>query len=144
MVPPELVAFAAKLADATGPVLRKHFRAGGAVEAKADGSPVTVADYEAEQALRRRIARTYPAHGICGEEFGTERGDAEYLWVLDPIDGTRSFVTGKPVFTTLIALLHRGAPVLGVIDQPITRERWVGARGQATLNGRKLRVRACR
>lgn len=143
-VPAGLVAFASALADATGPILRKHFRAGGAVEDKADGSPVTQADRAAERALRRRIRQAYPDHGIRGEEFGDERTDAEYLWVLDPIDGTRSFLSGKPVFTTLIGLLRRGNPVLGVIDQPVTRERWVGAAGKATWNGRAAKVRPCK
>ena len=102
------------------------------MEAKGDASPVTEADRAAERALRAFLARRFPTHGIIGEEYGIERGDAEYLWVLDPIDGTRAFVTGRPLFGTLIGLLHRGVPVLGLIDQPVTGERWVGLAGQGT------------
>lgn len=102
------------------------------MEAKGDASPVTEADRAAERALRAFLAERFPTHGIMGEEYGTERGDAEYLWVLDPIDGTRAFLTGRPLFGTLIGLLHRGVPVLGLIDQPVTGERWLGARGHGT------------
>jgi len=102
------------------------------VEAKGDASPVTEADRAAERALRAFLAERFPTHGIMGEEYGTERGDAEYLWVLDPIDGTRAFLTGRPLFGTLIGLLHQGKPVLGIIDQPVTRERWIGVSGEAT------------
>ena len=138
----ELAAFAATLADASGAVLRRYFRQPYAVEAKADASPVTVADRESEQALRSAIEARFPAHGIRGEELGIVRGDAEYLWVLDPIDGTRSFITGKPLFVTLIGLVHAGRPIVGVIDQPISRERWIGAAGRATtFNGVPARTR---
>lgn len=102
------------------------------MEAKGDASPVTEADRAAERALRAYLTERFPTHGIMGEEYGTERGDAEYLWVLDPIDGTRAFLTGRPLFGTLIGLLHRGEPVLGLIDQPVTRERWLGVAGQPT------------
>jgi len=85
-----------------------------------------------------------PEHGVFGEEHGAERTDAEYVWVLDPIDGTKAFITGLPIFGTLIALLHHGRPVLGVIDQPILKERWLGVAGPpSTLNGHPARVRAC-
>lgn len=117
------------------------------MEAKGDASPVTEADRAAERALRAFLAERFPTHGIMGEEYGTERGDAEYLWVLDPIDGTRAFLTGRPLFGTLIGLLHRGVPVLGVIDQPVTGERWVGVAGAGTRFtsplGGTARVRAC-
>ena len=99
------------------------------VESKADASPVTVADRAAESAMRELIAARRPQDGIVGEEFGSERADAEYVWVLDPIDGTKAFISGLPTFGTLIALLHRGAPVLGVIDQPVSGERWLGVPG---------------
>lgn len=102
------------------------------MEAKGDASPVTEADRAAERALRAFLAERFPTHGIMGEEYGTERGGAEYLWVLDPIDGTRAFLTGRPLFGTLIGLLHRGVPVLGLIDQPVTGERWVGVAGEGT------------
>ena len=139
------VALAGRLADAAGAVLRRHFRTGAAIEFKDDASPVTAADREAEAAMRALLAAEVPGHGILGEEQGSERGDADYVWVLDPIDGTKSFVTGKPTFGTLIALAHHGRPVLGIIDQPVLAERWVGVVGRATLfNGRPARVRPCR
>lgn len=108
------------------------FRAGVAVEGKSDASPVTEADRGAETVLRAFLGERFPAHGIWGEEFGPDRADAEWVWLLDPIDGTRAFITGRPLFTTLISLLHRGRPVLGIIDQPATGERWVGVTGEAT------------
>ncbi|MBB3897727.1 myo-inositol-1(or 4)-monophosphatase [Roseococcus suduntuyensis] len=115
-----------------GEAIRPLFRSALLVEAKGDASPVTEADRAAERALRAFLAERFPSHGIMGEEYGTERGDAEYLWVLDPIDGTRAFLTGRPLFGTLIGLLHRGVPVLGLIDQPVTGERWVGVAGEGT------------
>jgi inositol-phosphate phosphatase/L-galactose 1-phosphate phosphatase/histidinol-phosphatase len=140
----ELVALADELADAAGEIIRRWFRQPIAVDDKPDASPVTIADRDAEAAIRARIEARFPAHGIIGEEHGRVRVDAEFVWVLDPIDGTKSFISGVPLFGTLIALLHRGAPVLGVIDQPIARERWIGAAGRATtLNGAAVRVRAC-
>ena len=119
-------------ADAAGAIIRPYFRAPLAVEAKGDESPVTIADRDAEAALRALILSHFPDHGVMGEEHGTVNADAEYLWVLDPIDGTRAFVTGRPLFGTLIGLLHRGVPVLGVIDQPVTGERWIGVAGEPT------------
>lgn len=142
--PQEFVTFAGRLAEAAGEVLRRHFRTPMAIDDKQDASPVTIADREAESAMRRLIAAHYPQHGVFGEEQGADRLDAEYVWVLDPIDGTRAFITGKPSFGTLIALLHQGRPVLGIIDQPIIGERWVGAAGTPTLfQGRPAQVRAC-
>jgi inositol-phosphate phosphatase/L-galactose 1-phosphate phosphatase/histidinol-phosphatase len=94
--------------------------------------------------MRQLIAERFPAHGILGEEFGRERAEAQFTWVLDPIDGTKSFISGVPLFGTLIALADRGRPILGIIDQPILRERWIGANGRpTTLNGRPIRVRPC-
>jgi inositol-phosphate phosphatase / L-galactose 1-phosphate phosphatase / histidinol-phosphatase len=105
---------------------------------------VTVADRAAEAAMRQLIAARFPEHGIVGEEFGRVREDAEFVWVLDPIDGTKSFISGVPLFGTLIALARSGRPILGIIDQPISGERWVGAEGRATsLQGRAVRCRAC-
>jgi inositol-phosphate phosphatase/L-galactose 1-phosphate phosphatase/histidinol-phosphatase len=139
-----LISFANELADAAGPIVRRYFRQGVAVDDKPDTSPVTIADREAESALRALIETRFPDHGILGEEHGSVRTDAERVWVLDPIDGTKSFISGVPLFGTLIALVERGAPVLGVIDQPISRERWIGARGhKSTLNGRPISTRAC-
>ena len=108
------------------------FRTRLGADLKADASPVTIADRAAEQAMRAVLAERCPDCGIAGEEFGTDRPDAAWRWVLDPIDGTRAFLTGRPIFATLIALLHDATPVLGVIDQPVTGERWVGLAGQPT------------
>ena len=143
-VPAELVTFAAELADADGAVLARYFRSGVASQAKSDESPVTVADREAETVVRTMIEARYPDHGISGEEFGTVRGDAEWLWLIDPLDGTKSFLKGKPTFGALIGLAHRGRHVLGVIDQPFLRERWIGADGHGTRwNGRPVTCRPC-
>ncbi len=138
------LALAEALADAAGAVIRRYFRQKIAVDDKSDLTPVTAADREAEAAMRRLIEARFPDHGIFGEEHGRTRPDAEYSWVLDPIDGTKSFISGVPLFGTLIGLAHRGIPVLGVIDQPISRERWIGAAGQpSTLNGTPVRTRPC-
>ncbi len=143
-VPPEFITFAHQLADADGAVLKKYFRTGVASEAKVDESPVTRADREAEQAVRDLIEATYPDHGIHGEEFDTVRGDAEWLWLVDPLDGTKSFLKGKPTFGLLIGLAHHGRYVLGVIDQPITGDRWLGADGHGTShNGQQVKTRPC-
>ena len=140
----ELVALAHRLADAVRPIARRYFRAGVSIDDKADRSPVTVADREAETAMRALLAAAVPGHGVWGEEHGAVRLDAEHVWVLDPIDGTKAFITGLPIFGTLIALLHRGKPVLGVIDQPILGERWLGVSGErTTFNGQPIATRAC-
>lgn len=139
----DLIALAHALADRAGEIVRPFFRAGIESEDKADKSPVTIADRAVEEALRAMLAERAPEHGIIGEEHGKTRADAELVWTIDPIDGTRAFLCGKPLFTTLIALLHRGRPVLGVIDQPILRDRWIGAAGRASqLGDRPARTRA--
>jgi len=138
------LALAADLADAAGEAIRPYFRQPLAVTDKPDLSPVTAADRAAETAMRQLIAARFPDHGIIGEEFGQEREDAEFVWVLDPIDGTKSFISGVPLFGTLIALTRHGRPILGIIDQPISRERWIGAAGRATtFNGNPVRCRPC-
>jgi histidinol phosphatase-like enzyme (inositol monophosphatase family) len=135
---------AQRLADAAGAAIRPFFRARFDTESKADESPVTQADRAAEAAMRAILEAERPGDGIIGEEYGTVRESAERQWVLDPIDGTRSFIAGRPIFGTLIALMESGRPVLGVIDQPIARERWIGARYQpTTLNGVAVTTRAC-
>lgn len=134
-----------EVADAAARVSLRHFRTGLNVETKRDESPVTAADREAESTMREIIASALPKHGVFGEEFGLDMdGESDFLWVLDPIDGTKSFITGKPVFGTLISMLYRGKPVLGIIDQPVLKERWVGALGtRTTLNGRDINTRKC-
>jgi inositol-phosphate phosphatase/L-galactose 1-phosphate phosphatase/histidinol-phosphatase len=133
-----------KLADAVRPVSMKYFRTSLDVDSKLDESPVSIADREAETTMRSMIESAHPGHGIVGEEFGNRDTDAEFVWVLDPIDGTLAFVTGKPLFGTLIALLHNGSPVLGIIDMPALSERWIGAKGRRTLyQGKPVHVRPC-
>jgi myo-inositol-1(or 4)-monophosphatase len=114
--------------DASGAAIRPYFRAGVAADLKSDESPVTVADRTAEETLRAVLAQHFPDHGLLGEEFPATRADARYVWVIDPIDGTRAFITGRPSFCTLLGLLEDGVPILGLIDQPITGERWIGGR----------------
>lgn len=138
----ELLKMALELSDAAGDVLRRYFRQPVMRDIKADASPVTAADRDAEQAMRRLIERVYPDHGIIGEEFGNVREQAEYKWVLDPIDGTRAFLGGYPLFTTLISLVKDAKPVLGLIYQPIQQERWLCvAGGKTTLNNHPVSVR---
>lgn len=134
--------FAQTLADAARPIALEHFRQPLTIDIKADASPVTVADRAIEARLRGLIAERYPDHSVYGEEMGQEIGET-YTWVIDPIDGTKSFVTGIPLFGTLIALAENGRAVLGVIDIPATGERWAGGLGRATLNDRPARVSAC-
>jgi inositol-phosphate phosphatase / L-galactose 1-phosphate phosphatase / histidinol-phosphatase len=143
-VAPAEIALAQKLADEAGAIVRKYFRAPIAVDDKPDRTPVTIADREAERVMRRLINEAFPAHGIIGEEEGREREGADSVWVLDPIDGTKNFISGIPIFGTLIALVRQGRPVLGIIDQPVLGERWLGVAGSATsLNGKPIRTRAC-
>ncbi len=135
---------AMRLADTARRLARASFRTALAVQIKADGSPVTAVDHEIETEMRRLIRATFPTHAIRGEEYGAE-GDREFTWVLDPIDGTKSYITGFPLFGSLIALVRGGRPLLGVIEAPILGERWVGAAGRATrLNGEPAAVSACR
>ena len=136
--------FLTELAVQSGDFLRPHFANPAlAVEFKSDHSPVTIADQGAEKLLRHLIADKFPGHGIIGEEFGNENADAEFTWVLDPIDGTKSFITGVPLWGTLIALLHNGQPILGAIHQPILHQLMIGDGKTTTLNGRPVRVRPC-
>lgn len=140
----QFIPLAHRLADAARPIVRRYFRSSVVVDDKADSSPVTIADREVETAMRNILQDMVPQHGILGEEHGHKNTDAEWVWVLDPIDGTKSFITGHPCFATLIALTHRGIPVLGLVDQAITNERWLGAVGYPTrLNGSRVNSRAC-
>lgn len=135
-------AFLIELAERSGDFIRPYFgRKDVAVETKDDASPVTIADRGAEELMRTLIRKRFPSHGIIGEEFGDERPDAEWVWVLDPIDGTKSFTSACPLFGTLIALLHQGQAVLGAIHQPILRQLIVGDGQTTLLNGQMVRVR---
>jgi myo-inositol-1(or 4)-monophosphatase len=127
-----LIRAAEAAADVAGATIRPFFRAGVGADMKSDASPVTIADRSAELALRAVLSQRFPEHGILGEEFPAHNPEARLRWVLDPIDGTRAFITGRPVFGTLIALLDGDTPILGVIDQCVTGERWIGAAGRPT------------
>lgn len=134
--------FLLELATASGDFIRPQFGSHAvAVETKADETPVTAVDRGAEELMRAMIARRFPEHGVLGEELGEDRGDAEFVWVLDPIDGTKSFTTACPLFGTLIALLHEGKPILGCIHQPILRQLMIGDGATTLLNGTPVRVR---
>ncbi|HSC81879.1 MAG TPA: inositol monophosphatase family protein [Chitinolyticbacter sp.] len=136
---PEQLNLMHRLAAASGEVIRAYYRSGLAIDDKDDASPVTRADREAELAMRALIQQERPQDGIIGEEYGEENADADWVWVLDPVDGTKSFTVGRPLFVTLIGLMYRGEPVLGGIHQPITGDLWLGGQGvPATLNGRPI------
>ncbi|MEJ8573837.1 histidinol-phosphatase [Microbaculum marinum] len=146
----ETEAFAHRLADAAAAATLPHFRSALSVENKLDDAfdPVTVADRAAEQAIRALVFATYPDHGLHGEEFGVVSGTGEYEWVIDPIDGTRSFVSGVPLWTTIIGLRHTGSPVFGLVDQPYVGDRFWGGGGRARAihrdgPARDIRTRAC-
>lgn len=136
------VDFAEYLADEAAQKIVPLFR-NVSSETKADGSLVSAADKAAEEVMRKLIAMNFPEHGIIAEEFGNENETAEYVWVLDPIDGTSAFLAGRPLFGTLIGLLHNGEPVLGLIDQPVAEERWVSANGQTRFGMKQLQTRNC-
>jgi len=140
----DLLHFAEKLADCSRALLLEASRSERAVQVKQDASLVTETDLLIEARMRAMIEVAYPHHGVLGEEHGTRNLDSEYVWVLDPIDGTAAFVAGIPVYGTLIGLAREGRPYLGVIDHPATDERWVGVAGRmARLNGNSVQVRSC-
>jgi histidinol phosphatase-like enzyme (inositol monophosphatase family) len=144
--PESFLALAGRLADAARGITLDYFRADPQVDYKSDASPVTRADRETEARLRTLIADAFPEHGVIGEEEGADRPGADYVWVLDPIDGTKKFITGNPLFGTLIALTREGRPILGLLDFPALDERWQGASGRGAFHvkgGRKSPV-TCR
>ncbi len=142
--PAELVDFAAHLGDIAAALLRDLARVPPKVETKPDGTPVTDADRAVEAALRAAIRAAHPGHGILGEEFPPEREDADFVWIIDPVDGTREYIQGLPLFGTLIALACRGAIVLGLARQPLTDDCWLGADGHGTRwNNAAVAVRQC-
>jgi myo-inositol-1(or 4)-monophosphatase len=151
----DFVPFVERLAKISGEAIMPFFRAAFAMEDKSGGGvfdPVTEADRAAEAAMRRLIGEAFPHHGVIGEEFGAERQDSEYVWVLDPIDGTKSFIAGLPLWGTLIGLLHKGAPCYGLMHQPFTREKffgdgeaahWAGRGANGETASRRLLTRPC-
>ena len=135
----ELIIFSNYLADESEKIIRKYFRKSFIIQSKEDQSPVTIADQKTELKIRELIEKKYPNHGILGEEFEGKDIESEYLWVIDPIDGTRSFIAGHKDFGTLIALLHNKKPIIGIINCPIHEERWLGVNGRSTImNGQKV------
>jgi len=132
------------LANISANIIKPYFRTEMNIERKGDNSPVTVADKSAEEVMRRAIIKEYPEHGIVGEEFGNYKEDAEYKWVLDPIDGTKSFICGVLSFGTLIALLKNDEPILGVINQPILNEFLIGDNKNTFINNKPAYVRNCK
>ncbi|MBI1201658.1 MAG: histidinol-phosphatase [Rhodopseudomonas sp.] len=145
----DFTSFVDKLASASGDTILPFFRTALAVENKLSGGfdPVTAADRAAENTMRSLIRTNFPEHGVLGEEYGSERTDAEYVWVLDPIDGTKSFISGMVAWGTLIGLMRFGEPVFGMMHQPFTKERFTGDGGAASYRGpagdRDLHVRKC-
>ncbi len=148
-VDPGIIELARRLIGVSRPIALSYFRTGIAVEHKADASPVTRADREAEEAIRECLVRETPDYGILGEEYGSEGLDRDYVWVIDPIDGTRAFINGIPLFGTLIALTYQGVPVLGLTDFPALDEYWLGVAGAVTRHwgrgddGAPVQTRAC-
>ena len=155
MTPEAAARFVDELATISGAVILPFFRAAFETQDKSAGGvfdPVTAADRGAEQVIRAAIKQRFPQHGIVGEEFGAENADADYVWVLDPIDGTKSFISGLPTWGTLIGLTHKGRPVYGMMHQPFTRERYFGDGKSAHWRGldadlrmieRRIRTRPC-
>jgi len=135
--------FCKVLAQASADVIQKYFRSGVSVELKADNSPVTVADKKAEEVMRELIAKHYPDDGIFGEEFGETNKSTEYTWILDPIDGTKSFICGAYSFGTLIGLLKKGDPILGVYNHPILNDFLIGDNSETRINDKKTMIRNC-
>ena len=133
--------FAKHLSIVSGTVINSYFRSGVKVDSKSDSSPVTIADKKAEELMREEIMKKFPDHGIIGEEFGKHNESSDYQWILDPIDGTKSFICGAVTFGTLIALTFKGNPILGVINQPVLKEFLIGDNNFTELNGNKVRVR---
>lgn len=139
----DLKKFSRLLADESGKIILRYYRSDLNVEFKADHSPVTIADKKSEEFMRSLIMKEFPDHGIIGEEFGEYNSGAEYKWVLDPIDGTKSFISGVPLFGTLIALLHHNEPILGIINHPVLNECLIGDNITTELNNIKVMVRNC-
>lgn len=135
--------FCKLLAKASAEIIKKYFRTEFYIESKSDNSPVTIADKTAEEMMRELITKHYPDHGIIGEEFGTINKEAEYVWILDPIDGTKSFICGAYSFGTLIGLLKNGKPILGVFSHPILNDILIGDNSVTEINGIKTLVRKC-
>jgi inositol-phosphate phosphatase/L-galactose 1-phosphate phosphatase/histidinol-phosphatase len=148
MINQELINFSNHLADLSQEIAKRYFRLPNGETSKEDETPVTHADREIEKIIRSEIEKKFPDHGIIGEEFGEKKTASDFTWILDPIDGTSSFIVGRPIFGTLIALSFRKKVVIGVMNQPIAGERWIGIdddskNSGAWLNGKKIQTRKC-
>ncbi len=139
----EFKLFTKHLADISGKIIKNYFRTELKIDSKSDDSPVTIADKKAEEIMREEIMKQFPNHGILGEEFGEHNSSSSYKWILDPIDGTKSFICGTVTFGTLIALVKDGEPILGVINQPILKEFLFGDNNSTELNNQIVKVRPC-
>lgn len=140
----QFLTFAHELADEARRIVLQSLALAQNFDTKSDSSPVTAVDQAVERALRERIMCRFPGHGILGEEYDPENLEADYVWVIDPIDGTKAFITGMPIYGTLISLTRNGFPVLGIIEHPVTAERWAGLEGQqSTYNGTPVQCRPC-
>ena len=136
--------FIVQLAEESARIILQYYRKEISISTKSDDSPVTIADKMAEEKMRELIIKQYPDHGILGEELGSHKPDAEYQWILDPIDGTRSFICGTPLFGTLIALLKNGEPVLGAMNFPVLGQFYLGDNSQTLLNNKVVQIRKIR
>ncbi|MGK9368292.1 histidinol-phosphatase [Melioribacter sp. Ez-97] len=133
--------FVRLLADETGAIIKQYYKTDIKIESKEDETPVTIADKKCEEKMRELIMKEFPDHGILGEEFGELNPGAEYKWILDPIDGTKSFICGVPLFGTLIALLKNGEPVMGAINHPVLNEFIIGDNVGAECNGKPVKIK---
>ena len=134
--------FIVLLAERSSEIIKSYFlNPNLQIETKSDASPVTQADKEAEEVMRKLIRKNYPSHGIIGEEYGSEKESAEFVWTMDPIDGTKSFVSGVPLFGTMISLCYQGQPILGLIHQPILNMLCLGTNKSTQVNGKRVRMR---
>jgi len=144
MLNQEIINFANLLADTASEISKKYYRIANGEIAKEDDSPVTIADREIEEKIRELIFKKYPTHGIIGEEYGNHQENQDYTWIIDPIDGTSSFIVGRPIFGNLISLTFKQNVILGIINQPINNERWLGIEGQGSwFNGNRIKTRNC-
>lgn len=144
MLNQEIINFANLLADTASEISKKYYRIANGEIAKEDDSPVTIADREIEEKIRELIFKKYPTHGIIGEEYGNHQEHQDYTWIIDPIDGTSSFIVGRPIFGNLISLTFKQNVILGIINQPINNERWLGIEGQGSwFNGNRIKTRNC-
>jgi inositol-phosphate phosphatase/L-galactose 1-phosphate phosphatase/histidinol-phosphatase len=142
MISQEIIDFANQIADESAKIAQKYFRLPNGEVLKEDNSPVTLADQEIEEMIRKEIIANFPTHGIAGEEFGNYNEKADFQWIIDPIDGTSSFIIGRPTFGTLIGLSYCGKVIFGLMNQPITKERWIGIEDVGSfLNAKKIQTR---